>query len=93
LTGISSGSRVVELRASELNDELVMENCVIFGSVNANRRHYAAACEALEEAPRSFLRKLIGRIVPADRFREAFERQPADIKTVLQVAPDLAGLV
>jgi threonine dehydrogenase-like Zn-dependent dehydrogenase len=92
LAGISSGSRVVELSASSLNDTLVMENCLLFGSVNANRRHYAAACDALEQAPRAFLRKLIGRIVPAEHYREAFEKRPNDVKTLLQIAPSLDGL-
>lgn len=92
LAGISSGKRVVELRASELNDALVLENGLMFGSVNANRRHYAAGCDALERAPHSFLRRLIGRIVPAARFREAFEKRPGDIKTVLQLASDLPGV-
>jgi threonine dehydrogenase-like Zn-dependent dehydrogenase len=89
LAGLSSGSRVVELQASAFNDRLVLENHLIFGSVNANRRHYAQACEALQQAPRAFLRRLIARIVPLDRFGEAFERRPTDIKTVLQLSPNL----
>jgi threonine dehydrogenase-like Zn-dependent dehydrogenase len=89
LAGISSGKRVVELHASELNDGLVMENDLIFGSVNANRRHYAQACEVLEQAPISFLRRVIARVVPIDHYSEAFERRPGDIKTVLQLAAEL----
>jgi glucose 1-dehydrogenase len=87
LAGISSGNRVVELRASELNDGLVMENDVVFGSVNANRRHYAQACEVLQQAPMSLLRRMITRVVPIERYMEAFERREGDIKTVLQLAP------
>ena len=84
LAGVSSGTRTVQLKASRLNNELVMENGIVFGSVNANRRHYAAAIAALERAPRSWLEQLISRRVPLDRFDEAFREQPGGIKTVLE---------
>ncbi|HKU40554.1 MAG TPA: glucose 1-dehydrogenase [Polyangiales bacterium] len=86
LAGVSSGARSVKLAASKLNNELVLENGVVFGSVNANRRHYAQACSALEQAAPSFLRALITRVLPVERYAEAFERRPDDIKTVLQFA-------
>src|SRR5688572_13698676 len=86
---VRAGTRSVQLRASELNDALVMENGLIFGSVNANRRHYAAARQALEQAPAGFLSRMLTRVVPIERYAEAFEKRPADIKTVLQLSPDL----
>jgi threonine dehydrogenase-like Zn-dependent dehydrogenase len=86
LAGVSSGSRTVQLKASELNNELVMGNGIIFGTVNANRRHYADASAALERAPRDWLQRLIARIVPIERYQDAFERQPSDIKTIVQFA-------
>jgi threonine dehydrogenase-like Zn-dependent dehydrogenase len=84
LAGVSSGTRTVQLHASELNNELVMENGVVFGSVNANRRHFAAAAAALEQAPPGWLERIITRRVPLARYSEAFEARPGDIKTVLQ---------
>ena len=40
LTGLSSGGRSLEIDAGVLNRRMVLENDVVFGSVNANRRHY-----------------------------------------------------
>lgn len=84
LAGISSGSRRLQLQASALNDELVMENGLVFGTVNANRRHFEAAATALERADRDWLARMITRRVPIDDYRAAFEHQPNDIKTVLE---------
>ena len=43
LTGVSSGGRRIPVDAGATNRELVLENDVVIGSVNANLRHYAAA--------------------------------------------------
>ena len=43
---------------------MVLENDVVFGSVNANRRHYEAAAAALAAADRPWLGRLITRRVP-----------------------------
>ena len=85
LTGISSGGRPIELDAGTLNRTLVLENDVIFGSVNANRRHYEAAAEALARADRAWLERLITRRVPLDRWHDALQREPDDIKVVVEL--------
>ena len=85
LTGISSGGRTIGLDAGELNRTLVLENDVVFGSVNANRRHYEAAAAALAAAERPWLERLITRRVPLDRWSEALEREPGDIKVVVEL--------
>jgi threonine dehydrogenase-like Zn-dependent dehydrogenase len=85
LTGISSGGHSVDLDAGMLNRTLVLENDLVFGSVNANRRHYEAAAEALARADQAWLERLITRRVPLDRWREALERQPHDIKVVVEL--------
>ncbi|MEX2174686.1 MAG: glucose 1-dehydrogenase [Pirellulaceae bacterium] len=87
LTGISSGGREVPIDAGLLNRSLVLENDVVFGSVNANRRHYQQAAEALAAADRNWLDRLITRRVPLDRWAEALEHQPGDVKTVLDFQP------
>jgi threonine dehydrogenase-like Zn-dependent dehydrogenase len=56
---------------------------VVFGSVNANLRHYRAAADALAKADKSWLSRLITRRVPLDRWKEAFERRPGDVKTIV----------
>jgi threonine dehydrogenase-like Zn-dependent dehydrogenase len=86
LTGVSSGGRDISVDVGMLNRRLVLENDVVFGSVNANRRHYEAGAQALAQADKGWLAKLISRKVPLDRWREAYERQPSDVKVVLQFA-------
>jgi threonine dehydrogenase-like Zn-dependent dehydrogenase len=87
LTGVSSGGRSIGVDASALNRELVLSNNVIVGSVNANRRHYQQAARALANADRDWLHRLITRRVPLDRFQEALERGPDDVKVIV----DLSG--
>jgi threonine dehydrogenase-like Zn-dependent dehydrogenase len=83
LTGLSTGERTIEIDVALLNRRMVLENDVVFGCVNANRRHYLAAAEALERADRSWLARLVTRRVPVARFGEALEAGPHDVKTVI----------
>jgi glucose 1-dehydrogenase len=83
LAGVSSGGHKVNFDIGDLNRGMVLENHVVFGSVNANRRHYRAAADALAKADKAWLAGLITRRVPLDRWREAFEMRPNDIKVVL----------
>jgi glucose 1-dehydrogenase len=85
LTGISSGGHTIELDAGILNRNIVLENDVVFGSVNANRRHYEAAAAALAAADRAWLERLITRRVPLDSWRDALTRQDHDIKVVVEL--------
>ena len=83
LTGVSSGGRTIAVDAGAINRELVLGNDVVFGSVNANRAHYAAAADALAKADRDWLARLITRRVPLDRWKDALERRPDDVKVVV----------
>lgn len=83
LTGVSSGGREFNVDAGQLNRAMVLQNEVVFGSVNANRRHYEAGAEALAKADRGWLAKMITRKVPMESWRDAYTRQPGDVKTVL----------
>ena len=85
LTGISSSGRDISLDAADLNRRIVLENDLVFGSVNANRRHYEAAAKALAEADNEWLGRLITRRVPLDRWSEALTREPNDIKVVVEL--------
>ena len=85
LTGVSSAGRALEFDAGAVNRQIVLENDVVFGSVNANRRHYEAGAEALAKADRSWLEQLITRRIPLDRAEEAFELGTDDIKVVLDL--------
>ena len=85
LTGISSGGHTIQLDAGVLNRDIVLENDVVFGCVNANRRHYEAAATALAAADRAWLERLITRRVPLDSWRDALTRQEHDIKVVVEL--------
>ena len=86
LTGVSSGGRTIPIDAGELNRTMVLENDVVFGSVNANRRHYEAAAHALATADHAWLDRLITRRIPLDAWADAFERRRGDIKRVIELA-------
>lgn len=86
LTGVSSKGRALGIDAGELNRHMVLENDVVFGSVNANRRHYEAGAQALAQADPAWLGKVISRRVPLDNWQQAYQRQPEDVKVVLQLA-------
>ena len=83
LTGIASSRREIPLDASAVNKELVLNNTVVFGSVNAGARHYEQAERALAKADRTWLERVITRRVSLDRWPEALERRPGDVKTII----------
>lgn len=83
LTGVSSGGRHLKVDAGSINRDIVLENDAVVGTVNANLRHYEQAAVALARADLSWLNRIVTRRVPLDRFAEAFEVLPEDVKTVL----------
>lgn len=85
LTGVSPEGRMLTVDAGGINRDLVLQNNVVVGSVNANRGHYKEAAEALSAADRSWLERLITRRVPLERFDEALESRSDDVKVVLEL--------
>jgi threonine dehydrogenase-like Zn-dependent dehydrogenase len=85
LTGVSSGGHEIDVDEGMLNRTMVLENVAVVGSVNANRRHYEAAAEALAKAERAWLERLVTRRVPLDQWRQALTREPDDVKVVIEV--------
>jgi len=83
LTGVSSAGGSTRLDLGGLNREWVLQNDVVFGSVNANRRHYALAADALAAADAAWLDGLITRRVPVEEHPDALEARDGDVKTVL----------
>lgn len=84
LTGVSSpGDVTVDVGA--MSKDAVLNNHVVFGTVNANRRHYEDAVTSLAAAHPDWLRRIITRRVPLDRYQEAFTKQPGDIKVVIDL--------
>ena len=84
LTGVSSGGRSFTIDAGAVNRELVLGNDVVFGSVNANRRHYEHAAAALMKADQSWLERLITRRVTLDQWSDALNRTSDDVKPIIQ---------
>ena len=85
LTGVSSTGSLLPLDVGGLNRRAVLRNDVVFGTVNANRRHYEAGVAALAAADQGWLSRLISRRVPLAEFRDAFERRADDVKVVLDL--------
>jgi threonine dehydrogenase-like Zn-dependent dehydrogenase len=85
LTGVSSVGRKIAVDVGAANRDMVLENDVVVGSVNANLSHYAAAADALAKADVGWLSRLITRRVPLDGFDDALKGRPDDIKVVLDL--------
>jgi glucose 1-dehydrogenase len=83
LTGVGSGGSVSGLAPADVAKAIVLQNNVVLGSVNANRRHFYRAAEALSRADRSWLGRLISRRVPPADIAAALQRGADDIKVVL----------
>ena len=87
LTGVGSGGRPGDVSPADLGREVVLENNVIVGSVNANRRHFYRGAQALAAADRDWLARLITRRVPPEDISHALQRGPDDIKVVVDFHP------
>lgn len=85
LTGLSPGGGTRSVNIGAINQELVLDNGVVFGSVNANRAHYELARESLAAADRTWLAAVISRRVPLERWSEALQRRPHDVKVVIDL--------
>ncbi|MEE8168303.1 MAG: glucose 1-dehydrogenase [Candidatus Hydrothermarchaeales archaeon] len=88
LTSITATEDVHEVCAACINLDMVLNNKVVFGSVNANRRHFEMGLVHLPDFERKWpglLGKIITRRVPFRQFREALERRKGDIKIVIEV--------
>jgi len=63
---------------------VVLNNNVVVGSVNANKRHWYRAGEELAKADRKWLERLITRREIPENFQQALDRKPDDIKVIVQ---------
>ena len=86
LAGVGHGGEVPQVAAADVASAAVLKNNVVFGSVNANKRHWYKAAEALARADRSWLGRLITRRERPEHFARALTRQPDDIKVIIQFA-------
>jgi threonine dehydrogenase-like Zn-dependent dehydrogenase len=92
LTGIPSGERPITLLGSDLMRQMVLQNQIMFGSVNAAMKHYRDAVADLEKI-KSKWEKSISRIITEKVFVNKFtdvllEHSPEEIKTVISWSND-----
>jgi threonine dehydrogenase-like Zn-dependent dehydrogenase len=83
LTGVGSGGKASGVAPADMAKEVVLQNNVLVGSVNANRRHFYRAAEALAAADKDWLGRLITRHVRPESIGDALQRGPDDIKVVV----------
>src|SRR5204862_659591 len=75
ILGIDGHARTVSVDGRVLGVDVILENRVLFGSVNASRQDWVAGVDALESARRRWpeaLEALVGLRVPLERFADAF---------------------
>ncbi|HXL88513.1 MAG TPA: glucose 1-dehydrogenase [Streptosporangiaceae bacterium] len=85
LAGISSGQRSLPVNVDEVNAAMVLENAVLFGTVNAARRNSEQAVDALAAADPVWLSGLISRRLPLSAWPDALDREPHDVKVVVDL--------
>jgi threonine dehydrogenase-like Zn-dependent dehydrogenase len=75
LLGIDGRNQAVEIDGPVLGVDAILENRVLFGSVNAHRQDWLAGVDALDRARERWpdaLETFVGLRVPLDRFADAF---------------------
>src|SRR5262249_30050226 len=86
ILGIDGRERTVRLAGRVIGVDAVLENRVLFGSVNAHRRDWLTGVAALDRARERWqdvLESLVVLRVPLDRFAEAFDSGPGKATLVL----------
>jgi threonine dehydrogenase-like Zn-dependent dehydrogenase len=83
LLGIDGRTPRVELDGRVLAVDTILENRVLFGSVNAQRQDWLAGVDALARIDPELLRGLVSLRVPLDRFADAFGHRGGKATLVL----------
>ena len=86
LLGIDPRKQKVELDGPVLGVDTILENRVLFGSVNAHRRDWLSAVADLDRARERWpdaLEQFVTLRVPLDRFKEAFDHRAGKATLVL----------
>ena len=88
LLGVSGARQSISLDASGFNNQLVLGNRLVFGSVNAHLVDFKSGVEHLGDIQQRWpgiLESMLTRHVPFSQYQQAFERQPEDIKVVIEM--------
>ena len=90
LTGIPGGDRPLQIPGAELIRQLVLNNQLMMGSVNASRDHFQVAIDDLSHAEANWpgaVQKLITTRYSRDGYEQAFTAQKSDtIKSIIEWA-------
>jgi threonine dehydrogenase-like Zn-dependent dehydrogenase len=90
LLGIDPRQQTLELDGRVIGVDAILENRVVFGSVNAHRVDWLSAVESLDRARERWpdaLEAFVGLRAPLDRFAEAFDYGGVKATLVLADAP------
>jgi len=88
LLSVTGGDKMELEPTARINQELVLRNNVVFGSVNANPRHYRRGIRdlvAIERAHPGALASLITRRLPWTEYNVWFAQHAPGIKTTLEI--------
>ncbi|MBI4317822.1 MAG: glucose 1-dehydrogenase [Chloroflexi bacterium] len=88
LTGVSAGNRNLVVPVDALNMEMVLGNRVVFGTVNASRRHFEMALEHMADLQARWpglLERLLTRRVPLCQWRQGLDKSEDDVKVVIEM--------
>lgn len=86
--GLSTTGRQLTIPADALNSSIVLTNKAIIGSVNSQARDFQRGIDHMLRGMEAFpgwLERLLSRRVPLDRAPEAVQKEPDDIKVLLDI--------
>lgn len=89
LTGVTAGHHSLNIDVDLVNQELVLENQLLIGSVNAARHHYTSAVADLARWKTRYpglVPQLITSRQPLEQFTDALQKSEDGIKPVVEVA-------
>jgi glucose 1-dehydrogenase len=89
LLSVTGGSKTADQPIEKINQQLVLGNQVVFGSVNANPRHFAMGVKDFSTIERKWpgvLKQLITTRLPWEQYNNWFGQRGAGIKTTLEIS-------
>jgi glucose 1-dehydrogenase len=89
LLSLTGGTATAHVPIGKIQQQIVLGNQIIFGSVNANARHFAMALKDFRTIERKWpgvLEQLITTRLPWDQFKNWFGTRDRGIKTTLEMA-------
>jgi hypothetical protein len=89
LLSVTGGSKTADQPIEKINQQLVLGNQVVFGSVNANPRHFVMGVKdfvTIEKKWPGVLKQLITTRLPWNQYNTWFGQRGSGIKTTLEIS-------